>query len=187
MRREPGIPVKSESLPDGYRFVFYADGDETDWARLEAAVLEFDSEFQALMFFKEKFVPQKDELYKRCIFIEDNNGKKVATANAWWSNVRGLRRPWLHWVATDPEYQGMGLGKAVVARVTQLLVELYPNSPLFLKTQTWSYKAVNIYMSQGYFPTDEKALYVDRKDNCKKAVKILSTLLEQYETSCEKP
>jgi len=183
MRREPGGPLQDAPLPDGFRFVFYQDGDEKAWARIEAAVLEFDSDFRALMFFTDKFLPFKNDLYRRCMFIENTDGEKVATATAWWSYVDGYRRPWLHWVAVYPAYQGLGLGKAVVSRVTRLHIELDNNAPIFLKTQTWSYKAINIYKANGYLPTDEKTLYSDSKDNYKKAMKILERLDRQRDAS----
>ena len=173
MRREPGEPAPVFPLPEGYRFAFFKDGDEACWARIETSVLEFDSEFAALLFFKEQFIPYSDELYRRCLFIENEAGEKVATATAWWSYINGQRRPWLQWVATDPRYQGLGLGKAVVSRAMGLLPELEGDSPLFLHTQTWSYKAIGIYRICGFEPTDEKLLYRERKNNYKKAMRIL--------------
>jgi len=176
MRREAGAPMPDSPLPDGFVFAPYADGDETSWARIEASVQEFDSEFAALMHFNEKFMPHKEELRRRCVFVEDSDGRKVATATAWWSVVEGRRRPWLHWVAVEPAYQGLGLGKAIVRHVTRLLDILGGGAPMFLKTQTWSHKAVGIYLAHGYEPTGEKALYRKRGDNLKKALKILARL-----------
>jgi len=176
MRRRAGTPVPSFPLPEGFKFVFYKDGDEADWARIETSVLEFDSEFAAILHFKERFVPNAIELYRRCLFIENEAGKKVATATAWWSYVDGRRRAWLHWVASEPEYQGLGLGKAIISRVTELQTQLDGDVDIFLKTQTWSYKAISIYKSCGYEPTDEKTLYWDRRDNYRKALRILERL-----------
>jgi len=182
MRREAGAPAVGFPLPDGFRFTFFSDGDEADWARIETSVLEFDSEFAALMYFKERFMPYSDELRRRCIFIENQDGIKVATATAWWREVEDRRRAWLHWVAVTPRYQGLGLGKAVVSRVTELLTELEGEADYFLGTQTWSYKAVNIYMAHGFKPTAEKALYRDRKNNFRKAMRILKRLRRKSAT-----
>jgi len=176
MRREPGQPIPQYALPKGFRFAYYKDGDETDWARIEASVLEYDSEFAALLYFKGKFFPYAKELRRRCLFVENSGGEKVATATAWWSDVEGERRPWLLWVGVDPRCQGLGLGKAIIARATELMVELEGDVPFFLKTQTWSYKAIGIYRACGYAPTDEKALYRNRKENYKKALRILKRL-----------
>ena len=177
MIRKAGTPVPAFPLPEGFRFALYKDGDEVDWARIEASVGEFESEFAALLRFKEDFIPKKDELYRRCLFIETNDGKKVATANAWWSYVENERHAWLHWVSVAPDYQGLGLGKAVTSRVTQLLLEIEGDVDFYLSTQTWSHKAINIYKQFGYEPADDKILYgKKRKHDYRKAMKILKKL-----------
>ena len=177
MVRRAGTPIPEFPLPDGYKYTFFKDGDEEAWARIETSVDEFDSEFAALLFFKEEFMPHKEDLYKRCLFVETGDGKKVATSTAWWSFVEDERRAWLHWVSVDPNYQGLGLGKAIVSKVTKLLEEIEGDTDFYLSTQTWSYKAINIYKTCGYIPTDEKALYTKKtKNDCKKSLKILKKL-----------
>jgi len=177
MVRKAGTPIPDYPLPEGYRFVFYTDGAEVDWARIETSVDEFDSEFAALLRFKEDFMPYVDELYRRCLFIETDDGKKIATANAWWSFVEDERRAWLHWVSVEDGYQGLGLGKAIVSKVTHLLKEIEGDVDFFLSTQTWSYKAVNIYKQFGYELTNEKILYPGKlRSHYKKAIKILNKL-----------
>ena len=176
MRRPPGGVIPPYLLPKGFGFTYYSDGDEADWARIESSVLEFDSEFAALMYFKENYIPFPDELYRRCIFIENTEGEKVATAMAWWSDIYGGRRPWLHWIGVCPRYQGLGLGQAIIARVTELMIEIEGDVPVYLKTQTWSYKAISIYQKCGYMPCDEKLLYRSRSDNCKKALRVLNRI-----------
>jgi ribosomal protein S18 acetylase RimI-like enzyme len=177
MRRKAGTPIPEFKLPDGFKYVFYSDGDDADWAKIETSVDEFDSEFAALLLFKEDFMPYADELYRRCLFIETDSGEKVATANAWWSFVDDERRAWLHWVSVKCGFQGLGLGKAITSRVTELLRELEGDTDFYLSTQTWSYKAINIYKKCGYEPTDEKILYGKKyKTHYKKALKILDKL-----------
>jgi len=173
MRRPAGAPVAEHPLPDGYRFVFFKKGDEADWSRIETSVLEFDSEFSALMYFKDRFMPHISELERRCLFIENPQGVKIATATAWWHMVGDERRPWLHWVSVDPRCQGLGLGRALTAKVTNLMIQLDGDTDFFLHTQTWSHRAINIYIANGYQPTDEKILYKTRDCNCKKAIKLL--------------
>jgi len=173
MCRRPGAPEVAFKLPDGFKFSFYDDGDEASWARIETSVLEFDSEFEALLHFNRMFKPYPDELRRRCIFVENDENVKIATATAWWSEIEGERRARLQWVAVAPQYQGLGLGKAIVTRVTEIMTEIEGEVPFYLSTQTWSYKAVNIYLAHGYEPTAEKAWYNNRRDNYKKAMRIL--------------
>ena len=177
MVRRAGTPIPDFPLPEGYKYAFYTDGAEIDWARIETSVGEFDSEFAALMHFKQEFIPYIDELYRRCLFIETGEGRKIATANAWWSFVEDERRAWLHWVSVENGYQGLGLGKAIVSKITHLLKEIEGDANFYLSTQTWSYKAIDIYLKCGYQPTDEKILYSkDRKNDYKKALKILKEI-----------
>ena len=177
MCRKPGTPIPAFTLPEGFKFTFFTGDDDTNWAKLETSVLEFDSEFAALLYFKEEYMPYVEELYRRCLFIENSEGKKVATATAWWSFIDGERRPWLHWVCVDPEYQGLGLGKAISARVTGLLLELEGDNAFYLSTQTWSHIAISIYRKCGYEPTDEKILYGKKyRNDYKKTLKILKKL-----------
>ena len=176
MYRIAGAPIPASPLPDGFRFVLYNDGDEAGWARIEAAVLEFDSEFEALMYFNKKFMPFPDDLRRRCIFIANGDGELVATATVWWSLVEGRRLPWLNWVGVVPWFQGVGLGKALVSRAVSLMAELEGDVDFYLHTQTWSYRAVSIYRAHGFLPTDDKVLYRERKDNYKRAMRILGRL-----------
>lgn len=104
-------------LPAGYRFRCYRPGDEAHWARIEASVLEFESEKAAKTYFEKAFLPFASELPRRCLFVEDQAGLPVATALAWRDQGLGLpHRAMLHWVAVTPEAQGLGLGGAVVRR-----------------------------------------------------------------------
>jgi len=174
MRRAAGEPIAAVPLPDGYKFSLYNDGDETNWARIETSVLEFDNEFAALMYFTDRFIPSRDELRHRCLFIENIDGGKIATATAWWQYVDGQRRPWIEWVAVDPQSQGIGLGRAIISRVVALMIELEGDTDFFLHTQTWSHKAIEIYKLNGFMPTNEKRLYKDRRNNYRKALRILA-------------
>ena len=179
MLRKAGTPASDYPLPEGFKFVFYEDGNETDWARIETSVAEFDSEFAALLTFKEEFNPDvnAEELRRRMFFIENEGGEKIATATAWWSYIEDERHAWLHWVSVDPKYQGLGLGKALTSHVTHLLLEIEGDVDFYLSTQTWSYKAINIYKQFGFQPTDDKRLYPGKiKRHYKKAMKILDKL-----------
>jgi len=52
MRRDPGTPPPDFALPPGFRFAYYAPGDEKEWARIETSVLEFEFEMDALLYFQ---------------------------------------------------------------------------------------------------------------------------------------
>lgn len=163
MKRKRGRPVRAYPLPEGYKFVSYMPDDEFEWAEIEFSVNEFESTEKALGYFLEKYFQYSRELERRCLFIEDSRGMKVATFTAWWEYVGSKRVPWVSWIAVKPEYQGMGLGKALVSAGMKLMIDIEGDVDIYLKTQTWSYKAINIYREQGF-----RMLRKINDESCKK-------------------
>ena len=176
MHRKKGVSVPVYDLPDGYKFCLFKSGDEQSWAEIETSVLEFDTESDALKYFQETYLPFLAELESRCLFIENDSGKKIATSTAWWNFTDDRRDPWLHWVAVKPEYQGLGLGKAIISKITQMMIEIEGDRDFYLHTQTWSHKAVRIYEKIGYEITSEKNLYKYTNENYKKAMAVLESI-----------
>jgi ribosomal protein S18 acetylase RimI-like enzyme len=176
MERKKGKPLFRYELPEGFRFVLFRPGDEKAWAEIETSVLEFDKEDDALYYFRESYMTYMDELLKRCLFIEDAEGKKVATLTVWWTYTGNRRDPWIHWVAVRPEYQGLGLGKALVSKGMKHLVEMEGDRNVYLHTQTWSYRAIGIYRKAGFEITKKKGLGGYKNNEYEEAVKLLSQL-----------
>lgn len=142
------------TLPDGYKYKMYEDGDEKYWCELETKVGEFDNINLAHDYFNRVFMPYKSILNQRMIFItyDDNI---VATASAWFKDSDSMHFPLLHWVSTDPIHQGKGLAKAAVIYALKKICELDSNDAIYLHTQTWSYDAVGLYVKLGFKITDE--------------------------------
>ncbi len=173
MKRKKGRPAEVYPLPDGFYFANFKTGDEIAWAEIEYSVNEFDALGDALLYFTQKYLPFHKALEQRCIFIEDTNGKKVATLTAWWEKPDIQRCPWISWVAVRPEYQGIGLGKALISRGMMLMRELEGDVDIYLKTQTWSYKAINIYRANGFRIQRKIGKKNREKLNYRKARKVL--------------
>lgn len=178
MKRECGKPYVKYSLPNGYRFKLFEPGDEKYWAEIEASVLEFNSPIDALIYFQRDYLPYINELKRRCLFIETSNGRKVATLTIWW-NYTGVRRdPWIHWVAVHRDYQGLGLGKALVAEGVKRLLAIEVDRDVYLHTQTWSYKAIGIYKKAGFEITQEKGLSGYENNDYEKAIEEMAGFLK---------
>jgi GNAT superfamily N-acetyltransferase len=169
MKRKTGVHVPEIPLPDGFTFVFFKTGDEKSWAEIETSVHEFNNEQEALEYFSKEFMPHISELEKRCLFVENSKGEKVATAAAW----KDSKGPRLHWVAVKPEAQGLGLGKAISAKATRLLLELDGDVEFYLTTQTWSRRAVRIYEKLGWVMAYDKNNRKYSRVNYEQAKKIL--------------
>ena len=175
MRRPPNSPMLSDALPEGYRFVAFQPGDEKEWAEIETSVLEFDRAVDAMAHFQDYFGRYTEELW-RCMFVENAQGEKVATAMAWWGYTDGRRDPWLHWVAVRPEYQGLGLGRAIVAHVVGMMIRIEGHRDFYLHTQTWSHKAIRIYKGMGFEVTREQVGIKQNNNRVDDAIKLLAEL-----------
>lgn len=176
MMRRAGTALPDCALADGYHFVDYRPGDEKAWARIETAVLEFNEEMDALLYFQKEFLPYAGEAQRRCIFIETAAGEKVANASAWWCYMGARRVPCLHWVAVHPRHQGKGLGKAIVCEALRRMVEIEDDRDFYLHTQTWSHKAIKIYKKAGFSIIPEMGLSVHTDKNYAKALAILRAI-----------
>ena len=178
MHRKSGTPIPEFDLPEGFIFTQYKSGDEKAWAKIETSVLEFDDELDALLYFQREFLKIPSEAERRCIFIENDKGEKIATASAWHA-YSGIRRdPILHWVSVRPEYQGLGLGKALISKITQIMLDLDGDMDFYLHTQTWSHKAVGIYQKFGYEMIQDQQICQCKTNSgdYEQAVKILNNL-----------
>lgn len=146
-----GEPEKiSIKLPENYRVVTYHQGDEHCWADIEVSVGEFENKKDALSYFKKEFKDQK-ALEERCLFIENPRGEKIATTTAWMGTLDGRPASRIHWVAVKPAYQGLGLCKCLIQEALKIC-KRFDEASIYLTTQTWSYKAINIYYQYGFVP-----------------------------------
>jgi GNAT superfamily N-acetyltransferase len=152
MRLDGYIPeaLSEPRLPPGFSFRFFTPSDAERWGEIKASVLEFDSAYEASVYFKVTYMPHLAELRRRCVFVADPSGVPVATATAWYADSELGHQACLHWVSVHPEYQGRGLGRAVVKKALAVFRELETGNPVWLHTQTWSHVAVRLYHSLGF-------------------------------------
>jgi GNAT superfamily N-acetyltransferase len=165
-------------LPQGFSFCHFTPRNVDDWSRIETSVLEFASEKLAKSYFEATFLPCEEELRKRCLFVLNAEGVPVATANAWYVDSDLGYQALLHWVAVCPEYQGRGIGKAVVKKALSVFSRLDEGHSVWLHTQTWSHVAIRMYHSLGF-----NLVRKDELKNCKNdfstAVEVLRTVMDE--------
>lgn len=158
LKRKAGTSIPQATLKKEFDFVTYQSGDELAWGEIETSVLEFDKVEDAVDYYKTNYVPYQTEVKRRTIFIQNKNGEKIATFTAWWNYTGNRRHPFMHWVAVKPQYQGLGLGKAIISKGINLMVEIEGDCDMYIPTQTWSHKAIKLYRWAGFdFETDESA------------------------------
>ncbi len=137
-------------LPEGFEFVGYSDGLEYEWARIEYELDQFSDIGSAVKCFKSEFNEPENILNKTCFFIKAPNGEIVGIASLWHGDAFDRELPRVHWVAVDKAFHGLGLAKALITRIMDAYHENNFSDPIYLVTQTWSYKAINIYYKFGF-------------------------------------
>ncbi|MCI9340967.1 MAG: GNAT family N-acetyltransferase [Dorea sp.] len=146
-------------LPDGYRYVFFRPGDRDQWIDIEKSAKEFADYEQGLEAWNRYYEGKEEELAKRMVFIEDRDGRKIATATAFY-DIRGIDQSgdgWLHWVAVRREYQGRGLSKPLISHVLKLMCSLgYTYAKIPTQTTTWV--ACKVYLDLGFCPIPKNAV-----------------------------
>ena len=156
--------VSIPALPEGYSFRLYRRGDAAHWAATEASVGEFASQEEALAYFQREFLPHEELLYQRNGYILAPDGTPVATATAWFEWDGNARRACLHWVSVRPQHQGLGLGRAIVAHAMRLLAQQEFGMDAYLHTQTWSHKAIGLYLRMGFHPLKDDPSFREKND-----------------------
>lgn len=173
MKRDAGAPLLEAKLPEGFSIRHYIPGDEVYWAEIETSVGEFNREMDALLYFQKTFLSCTGEAERRCLFICSPEGVPVGTFTIWWLYTGKHREPWVHWIAVRPEYQGKGLAKALFAEGMKLACSIEGDRDMYLHTQTWSWKAVRLYLKAGFHFTEEKGVGGYANDKCQQAISIL--------------
>lgn len=151
--------IGSFPLPEGYRFVFYRQGDRDEWIAIEKSAKEFQSYEQGLEAWGKYYAQNEDSLSDRMVFVENETGEKVATATAYY-DITGRDRSgdgWLHWVAVRRDHQGKGLSKPLIARTLEVMRGLgYTHAKI--PTQTTSWVACKVYLDFGFRPLPKNAV-----------------------------
>lgn len=140
------------NLPSGFTFSGYKSGYEIEWAKLIFESDMTDTLKEAEEIFKNEFLSMPDQLPGRCLFALDCYGKIVATGSLWFGEHFGKYLQRIHWIAQSQGYQGKGLIKALMTKLLDVYNELGFRDFIYLTSQTWSYKALNIYSKFGFYP-----------------------------------
>jgi len=176
MARE-GTAAGDVRLPPGISLRRYRPGDEQAWARMECAVGDFGSEQDALAYFSRSFLPDREALENRMTLAVDAGGCVVGSCMAWRETAGERPYSVLHWLVVDPAYQGRGIGRALCMETMNIFAAL-GESPVYLHTQPWSYKAVRLYDSVGFCMIRGKTP-LRCENQFEQAMRTLETLLAQ--------
>ena len=174
MEKKDANSYPQYKLPDGFRFSDFQPEFIEAWANLQLEVEQVDSLQEAKEVFYQDFLmdegydwaerkhtdaqaipeayPGYTEMMRRIVFVVTDDGTLVGTGSLWTGCTFGEERQRLHWIAVKPEYQGKGIAKVIVTKLLDLNRELFSAKELYLTSQTWSYRALNLYMKFGFTP-----------------------------------
>lgn len=186
MRSNNLLKVKPDALPEGFSVRFYEPGDEIHWARIQYEVGEFYSIEDALKCFSH-YLDYEDELRKRQVYIvDDTTNTPVATATAWYSELDGKEIGVVHALSCLPSYQALGLGRIAATYMMECFHKVMPESEVWLDTQTWSYKAIGIYLDLGFVPV-KTATFNETANEYEKARNAMKDKMraDVYKKFCE--
>ncbi len=143
-------------LPEGFRFANYQSGDKAAWIDIELSAGEVLNLEHGQECWNRYYGNREAELPERMFFIEDTNGKKIATATAFYDIHTGDSpdNGQLHWVAIKKEAQGKGLSKPLITHILKKMKALgYVKIKIHTQTNTWL--ACKIYHELGFHPAEE--------------------------------
>lgn len=163
MVRENAANIPAYTLPEGYHFAPVTPADEENWVRLQVEVTHVESLEQGRQIFREEFLqasadapcekcPGYADVVKRTVQVKDAQDNLVGVATLWMGDTFGERWQRVHWVAVHPDHQGKGLAKCMIAKMLQIYHELGCDTPIYLTTQTKTYRAIRIYKQMGFTP-----------------------------------
>lgn len=139
------------NVPSGYKIRLFREGEEQIWMEVATSSGLFETMEQARARYDEEFAAYVAELTERCFFMENDQGKPIGTAMAWYqSDFLGECYGRIHWVGMIPEYQGKGLAKPLLSAALHRLAQSHGRA--YLTTQTMSYKAIRMYLDFGFAP-----------------------------------
>ena len=169
-------------LPEGFRFRKFQKGDEKTWAALEWEIGDFASLEEAEQYFLSVYCSYREEIEKRCIFVVDEKDRAAGSCIAWRDEKNGRLVSSLHWLVVSPACQGRKLGRALCQKTMEIFQRM-DGFPVYIHTQPWSYKAILLYIQQG-FQLQITDTFSDYQNQYTQAMHTLKEILtkEQYDT-----
>lgn len=96
-------------------------------------------------YYRDVYGNKEDRFYEKCLFVCDAHDRPVATCFAWRAYDRITT---IQWWKVLKQYEGRGIGRALLSVVMQSLSEA--DFPVFLHTQPSSYRAIKLYADFGF-------------------------------------
>lgn len=155
-------------LPNGY-YVRNCHKTELDiWKAMPFDNLELAKKYYDYMteYYNKVYAKNEDMFFQKCLFICNQEDKPIATCFAWKSYDKITT---IHWMKVLKNYEGKGIGRALLSIVMKSLNE--DEFPVFLHTQPDSYRAIKLYSDFGFYLLSDPI--IGRKNDLKECLPIL--------------
>lgn len=137
-------------LPEGYSFCEYEDELQIEWIKLNMMYDVFESFGQAISYFQNAFLGNRDLLRKQMLFVKNSENQVVATACLWEGSHFGQPVQRIHFFAVHNFHRSKGIGKAMISRLLAVYNEQQYKTGIYITSQTWSYKEINLFFMFGF-------------------------------------
>lgn len=125
-------------------------------------------------YFKNVYGKREKEFFDRCLFVcEKKTDKPVSTCFIWkaYNKINTI-----HWFKTLKEYEGKGIGRALLTYLMKNLNE--DELPVYLHTQPSSFRAIGLYSNFGFkIVTNPSIGY--RDNHYKQSLEILKRFMRK--------
>lgn len=145
MMSEAPAPQAFGALPPGFHFRTCRRDELETWKQLNLP----DPTVQPIIsdYFNRVYAARQQTFFERCVFACDEGDVPVGTCFVWqaYGQINTL-----HWFKVRPEYEGLGIGRALL---TEVLRPLKPEDyPVFLHTHPSCFRAIKLYADFGFHP-----------------------------------
>ena len=143
-------------VPTGYTARLCRPDELEAWKRVAAdeAYVDYVTDY-----FNRQYAARKDEFFRHCTFVCDENDKPVATSMICrsYGQINNIG-----WTRTLPQYEGKGLGRALLSKIMA-----DAEYPIYLHTQPSSIRAVKLYSDFGFKLLTNKVIGYRQNDLAK--------------------
>ncbi len=115
--------------------------------------MQFDTEVERKnndnymnQYYENVYCNKETDFFDSCIFVCSKDNKKILGTGFLWKAYGQILT--IHWIKTIKEYEGLGIGRALLTYLTMNLKD--SDYPILLHTQAGSFKAIKLYSDFGF-------------------------------------
>jgi ribosomal protein S18 acetylase RimI-like enzyme len=160
-------------LPVGYSLRNCRDDELDIWKKMPFDSPDVAKEYDGFMtdYFTATYGEKEELFFSKTLFICDKQDRPIATCLIWKAYNEFNT---IHWFKVLKEYEGQGIGRALLSIVMQKLEQ--HDYPVYLHTQPSSFRAIKLYSDFGFsLLSDDK--FGIRKNDLDKCMPILEEFM----------